>query len=148
MTTLRIPFIDYSDESSTFEAPVLDARTLVELETFRLALVALIYDGDQQALRIGEDDVGVTAGGKAANPESQREKKWLFHFYRASDATYSYTREMPCSDLTNLSSDGQTIDLTAGVGLAAKTQFELNVADPRDGSAVVLTKIEFVGRNL
>lgn len=148
MAKLRIPFIDYSDEGSTSDFPVGDARTVGELEPFRVALVALTYDGDQEALRIGEDAVGGTNSGKSTNPEGQREKKWLFHFHRTSDASYNYTREMPCADLTNLDSGGEIIDLTVGVGATLKTQFELNCVDPRDASAVTLTEVEFVGRNI
>lgn len=148
MALVRIPYIDNSEESSTFQVDVGDARTLIELEAFRVAVVALTYTGDQEAIRIAEEAIGGANTGKSLIPESQREKKYLFRYHRSSDAEFKYTRELPCADLNTLSSNGETIDLTAGVGLAVKTEFELNAIDPVDASAVVLDSIEFVGRNL
>jgi hypothetical protein len=148
MTTLRIPYIDYSNEGSTVSVPVLTAKTPAELIPLQAAIVALTYEGDQEALRIGEDAVAGSNTGKSTIAESQREKKWLLRFHRASDASKAYTREVPCADLNELSTDGQFIDLSAGNGLTLKTQFEILAADPDDESAVVLDSVEFVGRNI
>ena len=148
MALLRIPYIDYSDEGSTFQTDTIDARTDIEIEALRVAIVAITYVGDQEAIEIVETVIGGTNTGKSTNPEGQREKKWLIKYHRASDADFKYTRELPLADLTNLSAAGVEVDLGAGVGLALKTEWELNVADPVDASAVILDEVEFVGRNL
>ncbi len=148
MTTLRIPYIDYSNEGSTVSIPVDTALTPAQLIPLQAAIVAITYEGDQEALRIGEDAVAGSNSGKSTVAESQREKKWLLRFHRASDASKAYTREVPCADLNELSTDGQFVDLAAGTGLALKTQLEALGVDPDDGSAVVLDSVEFVGRNI
>jgi len=147
-TLLRIPYIDNSFESSTFQTDVDVARTLIELEAFRVAIVALTYTGDQEALQIADNLVGGTNAGRSLVPESQREKKWLLRYHRSADADFKYSRELPSADLNNLDSGGEFVDLTVGVGATLKTQWELNVVDPVDASAVVLDSVEFVGRNL
>lgn len=148
MALMRVPYIDYGDEGSTFQVDVGDARTLVELEAFRVALVAITREGDQEAIQILEADIGGTNSGQSTDPLAQRENKWLFRYHRTSDADFKYTREQPLADLTNLVAGTEVIDLAAGVGLALKTEFELNVVDPIDASAVILDSVTFVARNL
>lgn len=143
MAKLILTNKDYSDEESQMQVYVADAITDPDITLLHNALVELAYDGWQQTiLRIDAGKDGAD-GPKAANPESQREKKWLFRF----TGNKSYTREMPAAELTNLSSDGEDIDLTAGVGLAVKTEWDKSVLGDA-GEATTLERVSFVGRNI
>lgn len=77
---------------------------------------------------------------------AQREKKFLVA-YEDSVNFSKYSSEIPCADLSLLDTDGSTVDLTAGAGLALVTAFEALVISPF-GNAVTVLEIRYVGRNL
>lgn len=145
MAVLRIPFIDASGETSSFQVNVDDAITDLNITALHGALLPLWIDGDQQSKLVVESLKDGTDAGKPANKLAQRENKFLF-VYRSSNGDV-LTREMPCADLTETSSDASTVDLDSGTGLAAKTQWDALVTDPA-GNATTLEEIRFVGRNL
>ena len=147
MAQFRIPFIDASNERSSFAVNVADGQDpLVDLIDLYNAFVPLWIDGEQQAQYITTSPGQGTDAGKPANKLAQRENKFLFS-YRDNVTGTLYSVEMPCADLTETSADASTIDLLSGVGLTLAAEWALKVLSPV-GNATTLELVKFVGRNL
>lgn len=80
-----------------------------------------------------------------ASPYAQREAKWLVS-YSDNVTGRVYSMEIGGPDLTLLSSDGQTMDVSGGAGAALVSALETNVLS-RDGNAITVGPIVHVGRN-
>lgn len=143
MGKLIIPVIDNTSENSSATLYVADAITDPNFTLLYDALAAIILDGLQQSiLRVDALKDG-SATGKATNKFAQRETKWLATFRDVNGDVGNF--EVPCADLQYVLSSGE-LDLTAGVGLTLKTQFDA-LAISRKGLAVTLEKVVHVGRN-
>lgn len=142
MAKLVIPVIDFTNEKSTTTLYVDDAITDPDFTLLFNATDALILDGAQQSKLVTEAAKDGTDSGKATNSFAQREAKWLCTFRDSGGDVGS--AEIPCPDLALVTVGGQ-LDLTAGVGLTFKTQFD-SLARSRKDLAVTLEKVEHVGR--
>lgn len=81
------------------------------------------------------------------NPLAQRENKWLAR-YHDSVTQLRFQVSIGTANLSLKIAHSENLDLTAGVGLALKTAFELIVVSPDDSAhSVVLDSVKFVGRN-
>jgi hypothetical protein len=87
----------------------------------------------------------VVSAAKPASQYAQRESKYLVRYTGADGKTY--TAEVPCADLTLLSSGTQFMDISAGSGLAFVTAWENYVVDEQGGAVTVLN-VQQVGRNI
>lgn len=81
-----------------------------------------------------------------------RNNKWLCTYQDNTDASI-HRLEVPTADLSLQAVPGNTLDLSAGAGLAFKTAFEAAVMSPATpgqggGNAVTLLSVEYVGRSM
>ena len=83
---------------------------------------------------------------KAADPNCQRENKWLV---KAQDNTFGQAVdfEIPCADLTFLQTGEEYMDLTSTEGAALVAAIEATVRS-LVGSNVTVIRIDYVGRDL
>lgn len=144
---VHIPYVDYSNELSTAKLPVADAISDVNITALFGAVEAITIGNSQQVeLRVAIDkDVGV--GGIPTAEQAQREMKFLCRYHDATTLK-KYTLEIPTPDFTDLAANSDFLDVTAGDGLAFKTQFELFVIASLTGNATILDSAELVGRKL
>jgi hypothetical protein len=83
----------------------------------------------------------------ASDPLAQRENKFLLR-YHGTTLNVKFQASIGTADLTQLMTNSEFVDLTAGAGLALKDAFEDIVKSPNDAAeAVVLDSVQFVGRN-
>ncbi len=80
-----------------------------------------------------------------ADPFAQRETKFLVKGRDASGNAVTY--ELPCADLAELTLNENTVDLTAGAGLALKTAVEAYAISKAE-AAVTVDEVIHVGRNI
>lgn len=142
MAKMVIPTIDFTNEKSSLTLYVDAAITDPNFTLLYNAAVAVMLDGLQESKLVVETAKDGTDTGKAADPFSQRETKWLAQFRDSGGDVGTF--EMPCADLQYVTVGGQ-LDLTAGVGLALKTQFDA-LAESRKGLSVTLEQVTHVGR--
>jgi len=89
----------------------------------------------------------IISAAAASDPLAQRENKFLLR-YHGSTLNQKFQASIGTADLTQLMTNSEFIDLTAGTGLALKSAFEAIVKSPNDSSeSVVLDSVQFVGRN-
>lgn len=85
--------------------------------------------------------------GPAASNLAQRENKFLCRYHNPTSGA-KFQVSLPTADLTKLVAHTEFVALTAGVGLAVKTAWELVVVDPDDHTTLtILDSMQFVGRN-
>lgn len=142
MAKMIIPTIDYTNEKSTLTLYVEDAITDPNFTLLFNATDPLILDGEQQSKLVTEAGKDGADTGKATDPFAQRETKWLGQFRDSAGDVGTF--EIPCADLQYVTVEGG-LDLTAGVGLAFKTQFD-SLARSRKGLTVTLEQMTHVGR--
>lgn len=146
MGNYRISVKDYTGETSLAQFPVDNAAADADLTDLYNAIDAVVIGtlGDGVLTTEEVKDAGSTA--LPTNQNAQRELKWLCKF--TDDVTNSqYQREIPCPDLTQLSGNVDTLDLTAGVGATLKAEWEAVVESPV-GNATTLNSVALVGRNI
>lgn len=146
-TRFILPYIDYSDEGSTLSVRVVAAITDLQITDLFNAITGVSLDGDQQSrLQVSTDKDGANTG-PAANKAAQRENKYLVSFIEDVAGGKRGTFEIPCADTALLVANTDKIDLSAGAGLALKTQAESYILST-DGNAILVTSVQFVGRKL
>lgn len=147
MAKVLIPFIDFSGERSTLSMYVADGILDAAITSLFNAVVGVTIGNAQKSILSTDVDKDSGTAGAPANGEAQREKKWLVRV--TDDVTGEKgSFEIPCADLTGTLVAGTNLmDLSAGVGATLQTQIETNV-ESRDGNAVSVQSVEFVGRNL
>lgn len=109
-----------------------------------LAAIQAIVIGELNKERIVLSDT-FSSNAPAASPLAQRENKWLVT-YVDSVTNKLYRGEIPTADLTLLTGNSESLDLSAGVGLTFKQKFEAIVKSP-DNNAVDVVSVTFVGRS-
>lgn len=145
MSTVRLPFVDYSNEGSTAAIYVDDAISDANITSLVGAIDGITIDGRNQAILVLETgkDAGIT--GKATNPLAQRENKYLLRY--SDNVTGKIGRyEVPCADLTLLTGGTDFVDLGSGAGAALKTAID-TYGRSAAGNAITLQSVQFVGRN-
>lgn len=148
MAKLSIPIIDHANKVSTAKIPVDDAITDLNITAVFDAVDGMTIGNLGQSTLDTEVPKDAGPGGTPANPEAQREYKWLC-FYHDAVTLAEYQLEVPCSDLDLLAAGTEVLNLAdAGAGQAFKTQFDALVVAPLTGNAVVLDKVESIGRVL
>lgn len=147
MAKYKIPTLDYNGDSSTIILPVADAITDPNITTLFTSVQAIILVNEGQTVLVTEANKNLGPGGKPANGEAQREKKWLCRYHDATTQK-KYVLELPGADLSKLAPASEFLDITAGDGLTFKNQFDAFVVAPDTANAVVLDEVQFVGRNI
>lgn len=145
MTTLSVPFVDYSNEKSTTGVYVGDAITTENATTFADAIagVSIGTRGDAAVLRRVVVDAGSVT--PPVNKFAQRELKFLCRYTdNVNGKEYSFT--IPCADADLVVGNTDMIDLAAGDGLALKTAFD-TYALSELGNAVTLNSVQLIGRS-
>jgi len=122
-----IAYLDYGKEKSTvtMRATANTAANFDAQEVLFQAVVAAIAAvtlGTKIKTESGGNIV-IFAETPPAEQEAQRENKWLVQY---EDATThrNGTLEIPCMDFDQLEVNKETLDITAGVGLALKNALE------------------------
>lgn len=145
MTTLSVPFIDYSNEKSTSGVYVADAITNENAGTLGNA-IAGVSIGTRGELAILRRTV-VNAGSVTppTNKFAQRELKFLCRYTdNVNGKEYSFT--IPCADADLVVGNTDMIDLASGDGLALKTAFDTHALSEL-GNAVTLNSVQLIGRS-
>lgn len=123
--------------------PVVDGISVVNAQTLIASINALSIGNFGQQVIKTEELVAAGTAEHPATPLAQKEIRYRVKFQDTETLKfYSYT--VPCADLTLLPAGSEYIDLTAGVGLALKTDFEL-YGRSELGNTVVLIEIHFIG---
>lgn len=146
----NIGFVDYSKEPSNvgvhvaaYTAATFDAQQTA-LDSLKAAINAVSLLNERSDTRI----VNVIKSPLVypADPDAQREKKWLV---RATDNVTgkSVQFEIPGADLSLLTAQSDSMDITAGAGLTLKNEVEASVKSDI-GNAVTVSDVIYVGRNL
>jgi hypothetical protein len=145
MTTLSVPFIDYSNEKSTVGVYVADAILDANATTLAEAIEAVSIGtrGDVAVLERRVVDAGSVT--PPLNKFAQRELKFLCRYTdNVNGKEYSFT--IPCADADLVVGNTDMIDLGAGAGATLKTTFEL-YAISELGNAVTLNSVQLIGRS-
>lgn len=138
-------------ETSTWSVAV---TTLTAANLVAQAALISALDTAISAILLGltqKDEVvlsrNVLTSGPAASNLAQRENKYLVRYHGAT-LNKKFNVSLPTADLSLLPNHSEFLDITAGVGLAVKSAWELVVKSPDDGAeATILDSIQFVGRN-
>lgn len=147
-----IPFNDYGSERSTVTARGAELTAVnfdaeyTKLVQFYDAIVGITL-GLRVGAKFGNDIPVVAADTPSADPNAQRERKWLVRY---SDATAmkNYTMELPCADLSFLDPNNKEYaDMLDPAVASFVSAFESLVLSP-DDNAVTVDSIQHVGRNL
>lgn len=134
-TSLTVRVVDLT--AANFDAQIAAAQAL---QTAIQGVSLIAFNGIKvTALDTPRETVRPTS------PYAQRESKWQVTF---SDTVTDEigTFEIGGADLTLTASDGKTLDISAGAGLALVTAMNTNMRS-RDGNPVVFVNAVHVGRN-
>ncbi len=145
MTTLSVPFVDYSDEKSTAGVYVGDAITdpHAVLVSDAIEGMSIGTKGDTALLNRRVIDAGSIT--PPTDKWAQREIKFLCKYSDNSNGKeYSFT--IPCADADLVVGNTDMVDLSAGAGLALKTNFDLYAVSEL-GNAVTLNSVKLIGRS-
>lgn len=130
------------ESPAVMHVPVDDAITVPNAQTLIASINALSNGG------FGRQEISVktlVAAGTNARPAAETDQKEIrFRVGYQDNVTlklYSFT--IPVADLTLLAANSEFVDLTAGAGLALKTDFEL-YGQSELGNAITLYEIRFV----
>lgn len=128
---------------ASMAVPVVDGISVANAQTLIASINALsIGNFGEQLIKTEE----LVAAGTATHPASLLAQKEIRYRVSYQDNTtlklYSFT--VPCADLLLLPAGSEYLDLSAGAGLALKTDFEL-YGRSELGNNVTLTQIHFVG---
>lgn len=149
---IALSYMDYGDETATFSIDTdesdgagLDAMDAL-LDTLKTTAEALMISPslmtDTRMYRIN-----AAAEGPSASQLAQRECKLLV-IGRDSVTGKPKRAELPCFDLTELSAVSKdTVDITAGAGLAFLNALEAVWVNTATGNAVEVLEMRHVGRN-
>ena len=143
-----ITYLDYGREKSTvtMRATANTAANFDAQEVLFQAVVTAIA-----AVTLGTK-IKTESGGNVvlfaetppAAQEAQRESKWLVQF--EDDVTYrAGTLEIPCVDFDELEVNKETLDITAGAGLALKNALEAYHLSVEE-NAITVQAVTFVAR--
>jgi len=138
-------------ETSTISLPVttLSAANYAAQSALIAALVTAL-----EGITIGNPAKSETvilreiiSAAPASDPLAQRENKFLLR-YHGTTLNQKFQASIGTADLTQLMTNSEFIDLSAGAGAALKSAFEAVVKSPNDAAeSVVLDSVQFVGRN-
>lgn len=147
---ILIPIKDGNGKISTATFPTV-APSDAQITALYNAVDGLVK-GKLQGSSFVEETAKDAAQAGLAPGSATRVNKWLCSYQDNTDAS-EHSLEIATADLDLQASPGNTVDLTAGAGLAFKTAFEAAVKSPvtpgqGGGNAVTLLSVEFVGRNL
>lgn len=142
-----LAFRDYGKETSTvgvlgttLTAANFDAQVAL-MAALRTAIEAMVVGETASRKIIALEEV--ISADPAASGLAQRENKWLVRY---TDGTNVFTLEIPTADLTLLENNSEFLSLTGTEGSDFVTAFEAYCV--RNGQAVTVLDIQFVGRNI
>jgi hypothetical protein len=167
-TRAVFPVVDYDGEQSSTKIWVQDigagnyAAVTQDIDELKDAILTLILGN---VLYAGFSKQFPENPAQVTDQDAQREAKWLvtyrdtLQFLDAPTNVVANTGygkvfnvEIPCANLNLLTGNVDSIDLTAGVGLAFKTAFEANARSPYNHTStaasgwVELLEVRHVGR--
>lgn len=136
--------IDRQSKPTSTRHRIIAASTDPQIQTLTDSWDAIILGADIKSVKEESTEVD---SGNAVPPSDElanRGSKWL---YRAQTTGGNiYTGELGTADFTQLPSAGaDTLDLTAGVGLALKNAFDA-IYEGKDGLTGVLLSVQQVTR--
>lgn len=144
MGKVNLNFVDRDNEKASVSVHIanMTAATFTAQNTLIDTLVAAI-EGVTLLPLTKDSRIAVETGFSPALPVgvyAQRGIKWLV---RATDPTgNAVTFHIPGADLSLLGT-GESLDLTAGAGLALKDAIE-DVVRSNDGEAIVVTEVVYI----
>lgn len=145
MTKLNSEFIDYSNEKSTVGVYVADDITEAHALALNSAIAGMNLGTNKEASIQLKNVILAGSSTPPTNKFAQRELKfWGKYTDTVNNKDYSFT--IPCADAALVVGNTDMVDLSAGAGLALKTNFDLYALSEL-GNAVVLNSVELVGRN-
>lgn len=142
---LSLSTIDRLSLATSTRFNAIAAVTDPQIQTLTDALDAVILGASLKATKSEETVVDGGSQIPPSDPLANRGDKWLT---RAQDTSTSkiYTHELGTADFTQLpSATSDTLDLTAGVGLALKNAFDAVYESP-EGNAGVMLSVQQVTR--
>jgi hypothetical protein len=125
---------------------VADAALNADIVDFATALQAVILGSTLKATKSVHTIAQQGSAAPPANVNANRQNKWLF---RVQDNTTGqiYTHEIGTADNADLPSPTTDfLDLSAGVGLALKTEWDALYQSP-DGNAGTLLSVQQINRS-
>lgn len=141
---------DYDSETSTcsFDITTVTAAnfdaTNTAVNALSTAILGVQTENSLQTKRVMAVDNFISRA-KATEKDTQREHIWIVTL---EDATTHrlFTHQIPQADATLVGTDVDTLDLTAGVGLALKDAIEAVVKAPGTGNAVNVAGVHYSGK--
>lgn len=145
MARFNVSTIDRLSLPTSTQINVADAETVPNLQAVDTAMDAIILGSAVQGIRTIDETIDAGSQIPPADNDANRGSKWLF---RSEDSVTLriYTNEMGTADYAALPNP-QTdfLDLTAGLGLAMKTAWDV-VYKTIAGNAGVLLSIQQITR--
>lgn len=149
---MTLSFWDHDGEACSIGVPTaavdgagLDAQDAL-LDSAKTALRALMV-APAEIKDARAYNIDFTNPIKSANPHCQREAQFLI-FGRDTLTLTIKKISVPCANLTLLSTNEPTVDLTAGEGLAVKAALDAVWRSTETGNLISVFEIRHVGRTL
>lgn len=145
MAEVQCQFIDYSNEKSLATIRVADAISDANITVLFNAINGVTLGNNQGSKLVTKADKDTGTAGKSTNTFAQREMKWLVKYIDNVNSRPG-SLELPTADLAELAT-GDALDV--GTGTAGETlvnALESHMLS-RDGNAITVSEIKFVGRN-
>lgn len=161
--TATFTFEDYNFESSNSGVNI-GPLTAANFTAKRAAINTL--ETAAQAITLGElrrtsiNEVFAISSAAVSSVNAQRERKWLVtmrdntQFFDVANTINNpgygnlFKGEWPTADLSLLTGNSDTLDLTVTAVATFVTALEAVANSPTGGNECIVTKIEHVGRNL
>lgn len=142
--------MDYNREKSSFtynvgEVTAVTLPSILSGNTDLEEALQAIIEGVISRRQLDVFDNAEQSPTPPTEKYAQRETKWLVRF-RDVTTNKLYRSEIPTAKLSLLTANEDTLDLSAGAGLAFKTAFEAH-ARSVDNNNVVIISVQHVGRN-
>lgn len=144
MAELSVEIWDNTEGESAakLSAPVVDGLSIVNAQTLIASLNAVSIGNFGQQNIVTRELVAAGTSARPASELAQKENRFRV-MYQDNVTLKKYGFTVACADLTLLPQGSEFLDLTAGVGLAIKTDYEL-YGRSELGNAVTVTAIKFV----
>lgn len=141
---ISLSTIDRQSKPTSTRHRVIAAATDPQIQTLTDAWDAVILGAAIKAVKEESTVIDAGSGVPPTDENANRGSKWL---YRAQTTDGNiYTGELGVADFSQLpSSSSDTLDLTAGVGLALKNAFDA-IYEGKNGLTGVLLSVQQVTR--
>lgn len=144
MATVKVVVWDNTEGESpaSMSVPVVDGISVANAQTLIASLNAVSIGSFGRQSITTEELVAAGTNVRPASELAQKENRFRVQ-YQDNTTLKLYGFTVPAADLTLLPPGSEYLDLTAGVGLAIKTDFEL-YGRSELGNAITVISIKFV----